>query len=70
MDEPTTQDTSAEQSRENFIHGLDSDQLLSMLILVDRKQDYESFGKIRRELMYRLRCAEPLIDWYKPSRVE
>lgn len=53
----------------NPIHDMDSDQLVSAMTLADRDQDYETFVVFRREVMYRLRCAEPLVNWTKPTRL-
>lgn len=47
---------------------MDADQLLSRLVLADRDDQLGDFVKCREELMYRLRCAEPLINWSKPTR--
>lgn len=76
MDGPTKEDMYAQEPEYDstqrqdidILHTTNSDQLLSMLVLSDRKQDYESFGKIRSELLYRLACADPLIGWIKPRR--
>jgi hypothetical protein len=59
-----------QQETANPLHTMDSDQLLSALVLSDRAQNYEDFIRIRGEIMYRLRCAEPLVNWYKPTRLE
>lgn len=52
----------------NPIETMESDQLLSKMTLADRAHNTEEFVACRRELMYRLRCAEPLVNWYKPIR--
>jgi len=49
---------------------MDCDQLLSAMTLCDREHDYDGFRLYREEIMYRLRCAEPLINWTHPSRME
>lgn len=54
----------------NMLHIMDNDQLLSLMTLADREQRFEDFVKFRREIMYRLRCATPLLEWQKPLRVE
>jgi hypothetical protein len=53
----------------NFLYTMDSDQLLSAMTLADRDNRNDDFVRYRRELMYRLHCAEPLINWYPPTRM-
>jgi hypothetical protein len=58
-----------QQERIIPLNSLDSDQLLSAMTLADRERRFEDFRLYRTELIYRLRCAEPLINWYKPTRI-
>lgn len=67
-DDPTT-DVTQEQDAISLLHHMDNDQLLSAMTLADRDKRYDDFTVYRREIMYRLRCAEPLINWYKPTRI-
>lgn len=53
----------------NPIHVMDSDQLLSAMTVADRDKRYDNFRKYRAEIMYRLRCAEPLINYSPPMRI-
>lgn len=64
-DEPSMQQDSV-----SLLHNVDSDQLLSAMTLADREKRYDDFAEYRREIMFRLRCAEPLLNWNKPMRMD
>lgn len=57
-----------QQAAEDPLYAMDDDRLLSAMTLADRAQDWDEFRKYRQELLYRLQCARPLINWYKPTR--
>ncbi len=67
----------AAQEQKNPLHDMEDEQLVSALILADRKHietgsdaDIEKFRTLRKEVMYRLHCARPLLNWTKPTRRE
>ena len=64
-DEPSVQ-----TEPENKLHYTDNDTLVSQMTLADRQGNVLSFIELRREVMYRLRCAQPLVNWTKPDRFE
>ena len=49
---------------------MDDEELVSNLILADRAVNNKDFVKYRKEVMYRLRCARPLVGWTPPVRME
>ena len=63
MNEPQTQTIDP-------IHVMEDETLVSNLILADRDHNVEDFSKYRKEIMYRLRCGQPLVNWTKPFRRE
>lgn len=60
----------AEMEQGNPLHTMDDDQLLSAMTLADRAQNWDEFSRYRNEILYRMRCAAPLINWWKPIRRE